>query len=100
MVKNLPATAGDPDLIPGSRRYPGEGNGYLFQDSWLENSMDRGTWWATVHGCHQRVGHDSETKQLLHIEWANYKVLLCGTENYSQYPMVNHNGKEYLYTYN
>ena len=37
-------------LIPGSGRSPGEGNGYLLQYSCLENSIDRGAWWATVHG--------------------------------------------------
>ena len=37
-------------LIPGSGRSPGEGNGYLLQYSGLENSMDRGAWWATAHG--------------------------------------------------
>ena len=42
--------AGDPGLIPGSRRPPGEGNGNPFQYSCLEKSMDRGAWWATVHG--------------------------------------------------
>ena len=42
--------AGDPDLIPGSGRFPGEGNGYPLQYSCLENSMDRGAWRATVHG--------------------------------------------------
>ena len=36
--------------IPGSGRYPGEGNGNPPQYSCLENSMDRGAWWATVHG--------------------------------------------------
>ena len=36
--------------IPGSGRSPGEGNGYPIQYSGLENSMDRGAWWATVHG--------------------------------------------------
>ena len=36
--------------IPGSGRYPGEGNGYPFQFSGLENSMNRGAEWATVHG--------------------------------------------------
>ena len=41
---------GDPGLIPGSGRSSGEGNGYPFQYSCLENSMDRGAWWATVHG--------------------------------------------------
>ena len=41
--------AGDPDLIPGLGRSPGEGNGYPFQYSCLENSMDRGDWQAIVH---------------------------------------------------
>ena len=42
--------AGDPDLIPGLGRSPAEGNGNPLQYSYLENPMDRGTWWATVHG--------------------------------------------------
>ena len=42
--------AGDLDSIPGSGRSPGERNGNPLQDSCLENPMDRGTWWATVHG--------------------------------------------------
>ena len=42
--------AGDPGLIPGSGRSPGEGNGNPLQYSCLENSMDRGAWWAIVHG--------------------------------------------------
>ena len=51
MVKNLPAiSAGDLGMIPGSGRSPGEGNGYPLQCFCLENSMDRGVWWATVHG--------------------------------------------------
>ena len=37
-------------LIPGWRRSPGGGNGNPLQYSYLENSMDRGAWWATVHG--------------------------------------------------
>ena len=41
---------GDRDLIPGSGRSPGEGNGNPPQYSCLENAMDRGAWWATVHG--------------------------------------------------
>ena len=36
--------------IPGSGRSPGEGNGNPLQYSCLENPMDRGAWWATVHG--------------------------------------------------
>ena len=53
LVKNTPASAGDTsdvESIPGSGRYPGGGNGNPFQYSWLENPMDRGAWWATVHG--------------------------------------------------
>ena len=50
MLKNLPANAGDSGSVPGWGRCPGEGNGNLLQYSCLENSMDRGTWWATVHG--------------------------------------------------
>ena len=42
--------AGDAGLIPGSGRCPGEGHGNPPQYSYLENSMDKGTWWATVHG--------------------------------------------------
>ena len=41
---------GDPSLIPGLGRSPGERNGYPLQYSCLENPMDRGTWLATVHG--------------------------------------------------
>ena len=50
--KNPPANAGDAwdaSSIPGLERSPGEGNGNLLQYSCLENSMDRGTWQATVH---------------------------------------------------
>ena len=42
--------AGDPGSIPGLGRSPGEGNGNPLQYSCLENSMDGGAWWATVHG--------------------------------------------------
>ena len=41
---------GDLSLIPGSGKPSGEGNDYPLQYSFLENSMDRGAWWATVHG--------------------------------------------------
>ena len=42
--------AGDLGLVLGLGRSPGEGKGYPVQYSSLENSMDRGAWWATVHG--------------------------------------------------
>ena len=49
-VKNLPANEGDQGSIPGSGRFPGEGNGNPLQYSCLGNPMDRGAWWATVQG--------------------------------------------------
>jgi len=49
-VKESACNAGNPGLIPGLGRSPGEGNGCPLQYSCLENSMDRGAWWATVHG--------------------------------------------------
>ena len=42
--------AGDPGSLPGLGRSPEEGNGNTLQYSRLENSMDGGAWWATVHG--------------------------------------------------
>ena len=58
----------DPGLIPGFGRYPGEGNGYLFQYSCLENSMDRGALGLRSMGS-QRVGHNWETDTLtFHID--------------------------------
>ena len=50
MVKSPPGNAGDVGWIPGSGRFPGERNGNPLQYSCLENPMDRGAWWATVHG--------------------------------------------------
>ena len=49
-VKASACDAGDLGLIPGLGRFPGEGNGNPLQYSCLENLMDRGVWWATVHG--------------------------------------------------
>ena len=52
MVKSPPANAGDlrdTGLIPGLERSPGGGHGNPLPYSCLENSMDRGAWWATVH---------------------------------------------------
>ena len=57
LMKNLSTNAGDvrdtgstPSLIPGSGRSPGGGHGNQLQYSSLENPMDRGAWWARVHG--------------------------------------------------
>ena len=48
--KKSACNAGDLSSIYGSGRSPGERNGNLLQYSCLENLMDRGAWWATVHG--------------------------------------------------
>ena len=53
VIKNTPANAGDirdAGSIPASRRSPGGGHGNPLQYSCLENPMDKGTWWVTVHG--------------------------------------------------
>ena len=50
VVKNLPANAGDSGSIPVPGKPPEEGNGNPLQYSYLENTTDRGAWWATVHG--------------------------------------------------
>ena len=47
-------------MVPGLGRSPGEGKGNLLQYSCLENPMDRGAWWATVHGV-TSIGHDLVT---------------------------------------
>ena len=56
VVKNLPANAGDVGSIPGSGRSPGVGNRNPLQHSCLENSVDRGVWWATAHGVAKESG--------------------------------------------
>ena len=64
VVKNPPAKVGDTGdagSIPVLGRSLGEGNGNPLQYSCLENSMDRGAWWTTVHGV-VRVRHDLMTK--------------------------------------
>ena len=56
VVQNPPANAGDMGFILGSGRSPGEGKGNPLQYSCLETPMDRGAWWAAVHG--SLVGDD------------------------------------------
>ena len=54
-VKASASNAGDPGPIPGSGRSPGKGNGNPLQYSCLENPMDRGAWWAAVHGAQSQT---------------------------------------------
>ena len=68
MAKNLPATEGDArdvGSIPGLRISSGVGNGNPLQYSCLENSMDRGAWWATVCEAElQRLSTDTQVTDL------------------------------------
>ena len=55
MLKNLPASAGDASLTPGSGRSPGEGNGKSLQYSCLGGPMDTRAWRAAVHGVTEQL---------------------------------------------
>ena len=61
----VPANAGDVGSIPGSGKYPGEGNGNPLHYSCPGNPIDRGAWRATVHEV-AGVGHDLTTEPLKH----------------------------------
>ena len=61
--KNLPANAGEMGLIPELGRSPRKGNGNPLQYYCLGNPMDRGAWWAAVHGV-ARVGHNLATEDM------------------------------------
>ena len=75
-VKNLPAKAGDTrdvGSIPGLRRSPGEGNGNPLQYACLENLMDGGPWWATVHGVTKSW---TQLKQLSTVYMKEYFIMV------------------------
>ena len=57
-VKSFPVSTGDAGSIPESGRFLGGGHGNPLKFSCLENPMDRGAWWATVHRVSQRPGRD------------------------------------------
>ena len=63
--KESACNAGDLGPIPGSRRSPGGGNGNLLQYYCMENSMDRGAWWATVRGVTESDTTEQVTFSLL-----------------------------------
>ena len=64
--KESACSAGDPGSIPGLGRSPGEGDDNPLQYCCLENPMDRGAWWATVHGvAKSRTGLSDLTLSLL-----------------------------------
>ena len=63
--------AGDPSSIPGLGKIPWRGNGNPLKFSCLENSMDGGAWWATVHGVTKSWTQLSDFTSLLHftLQW-------------------------------
>ena len=79
VVKYLPANAGNTTLIPGLESYPRVGNGNPLQCSCLEHSMDRGAWWAAVHGV---------TKSCTWLSTYTYNVLFC-KQAFSSYLAFN-----------
>ena len=91
VVKNPPANAGDRKvacLIPGLEKSPGGGPANPLQYSYLENPMDRGAWWAIVHGvakspmwlsCFSRV----RVGPLRKLRVEELMLLKCGVEENS-----------------
>ena len=73
--KESACNAEDPGSIPGLGRFPGEGNGYPLQYSCLEDSMDRGAWWATVHGVTKSRTHSRSLERKKKIHYM-YKFLV------------------------
>ena len=87
-VKNLPAMQETPGSIHGSGRSPGKGNGYSLQYSCLENFMNRGAWWSTVHGVSKSqtqlkdyrfhfLQHDYRTTGDLRVGIMTFSVQCC-----------------------
>ena len=98
MVKNPPADTGDTrdlGLIPGSGKSPGAGYGNPLQYSCLENPMDRGTWWATVHGgCKESDRTEVTLNTCTTIYKINSKDLLYSTGQLYSVSFNNYHGRE------
>ena len=74
-VKASACNVGDLGSIPGSGRSPGEGNGNPLQYSCLENPMDGGAWWTTVHGVAKsqtRLSDFTSPLARFHTPWGNW----------------------------
>ena len=86
--------AGDLVLIPGSGRSPGEGNGYTLQYSCLENLIDRGALWVTVHGvAHFHFYDYPNTKNVGQMVFKRQGRVIDGMTSFSP-SLVNLRGNE------
>ena len=72
--KESACNAGDPGSVLGSGRFPGEGHGNPPQYFCLKNSMDRGAWWATVHGVTEPRSPSSEWR--VSEDWARTSLIV------------------------
>ena len=79
-VKASACSAGDLGLIPGFGRSPGEGNDNPLQYSCLENPMDGGAWWATVHGVSTRLTLHSKVKSNFTFTFPDFKKFIIYLE--------------------
>ena len=83
--KESACNAGDPGLIPGSGRSPGEGNGHPLQYPCLENPMDRGAWLVIVHG----IAESDTTEVTLHTHTeTDKKHFLFKRTKHNNYSMI------------
>ena len=85
----MPANAGDSGSTLGLERSAGGGNGNPVQYSCLENPMDRGAWWATVHGGHKEsdMTERLSTHRHTHTHTHTHRDTLS---IYYQIPMIAH----------
>ena len=81
--KESTCKAGDLGLIPGWGRSPGEGNGNPLQCSCLENPMDRGDWWVTVHGGTKSQTQLSDSYTHTHTHTHTHTSTLCRRASYN-----------------
>ena len=78
--KKSTCNAGDQGSIPELGRCPGEGNGYTFQYSCLENSMERGAWWATVHKVVKSWTCVSDSLTHNHTHTYSFTLIPCSSD--------------------
>ena len=81
--------AGDPGSMPGSGRPPGEGNGNPLQYPYLENSMDGGAWWATVHGVTKSRTRLSDFTLRVQFSGLNAVTYLCHQHHHPSPELFN-----------